>query len=367
MLKTAPAVFAVADTYQVMVETKQEALFWVRIGEEEYFDETNGIMNSIADIHRVTVPMQELDRAGSYTVCVRPIIERRPYFTQTAPVWEKTYAFHPVPRENIRAYHISDAHNRISQPVQAARAFGKLDLLILNGDVIDHSGDPSKFSNVYEICSILTAGEIPVVFSRGNHDMRGRYAERFADYTPNHLGNTYYSFRLGSLWGLLVDCGEDKPDSNEEYGYTVACHVFRKRQTKFIRGLIENAEKEYAAEGVEKRIVIAHKPFTQRDVHPFDIEEEIFTEWSALLREHIRPDLMICGHTHQIEVRNPGHERDHYGQPCPVVIGAQPSEELFVGCGFVFREDSVDVVFTDSEGEVISKENVQYGLHNTDK
>ena len=35
---------------------------------------------------------------------------------------------------------------------QAAKAFGKIDLLILNGDVIDHSGDPEKFTNIYEIC-----------------------------------------------------------------------------------------------------------------------------------------------------------------------------------------------------------------------
>ena len=367
MLKTAPAVFAAADTYQIMVETKQEALFWVKVGDEEYFDESNGIMNSITDIHRATVPVEELNRAKEYTVYVRPIIERKPYFTETAEVWEKTYTFRPVPEENIRAYHISDAHNRVSQPVEAARAFGDLDLLILNGDVIDHSGDPSKFSNVYEICSILTGGEIPVVFSRGNHDMRGRYAERFADYTPNHLGNTYYTFRLGSISGLLIDCGEDKPDTNEEYGYTVACHVFRKRQTKFLYDVIRNAEKEYAAEGVTKRIVIAHKPFTQRDEHPFDIEEEIYTEWCRLLREEIHPDIMICGHTHQIEIREPGHEHDQYGQACPVVIAAQPEEDFFVGCGFVFREQSADVVFTDSNGEVLSKEIVKYGLHNTEE
>ncbi len=365
MLKTAPAVFAVGEEYQIMVPVEKESLFWVRVGDKTYYDATNGIMNSLSEIHRVTVPMCELDREMSYTVCVKGIIDRKPYFPLTEAVWEKTYSFRPLPETNIRAYHISDAHNRIEEPLRAANAFGALDLLILNGDVIDHSGDPSKFSNVYEICSILTGGEIPVVFSRGNHDMRGRYAERFADYTPNHLGNTYYTFRLGSIWGLLVDCGEDKPDTNEEYGYTVACHVFRKRQTKFLHEIIRNAEKEYAAEGVTKRIVIAHKPFTQRDEHPFDIEEEIYSEWCRLLREEIHPDMMICGHTPQIEIREPGHEHDQYGQACPVVIGAQPEEEFYVGCGFVFREGCADVVFTDSEGTVLSKETVAYGLHNT--
>ena len=67
----------------------------------------------------------------------------------------------------------------------AAKAFGDIDFLILNGDILDHSGDPSKFANIYIICSEITGGNIPVVFSRGNHDLRGNYAEKFADYIEN--------------------------------------------------------------------------------------------------------------------------------------------------------------------------------------
>ena len=360
MLKTAPAVFAVGNEYQIMVPVERECLFWVRVGDKNYYDASNGIMNSLAEIHRAGVPMRELDKIGEYTVCIKPIIDRKPYFPETAEVIEKTFVFHPLPEKNIRAYHISDAHNRIQEPVKAASTFGKLDLLILNGDVIDHSGDPSKFSNVYEICSILTGGSIPVIFSRGNHDMRGRYAEKFAEYTPNQYGNTYYSFRLGSIWGLLVDCGEDKPDTNAEYGYTVACHAFREKQTEYIDKLVSEAEAEYAAEGVKIRLVIAHNPFTQKHTPPFDIEEEIFRKWSAILREHIKPHLMICGHTHETEIRYPGCEKDTYGQACPVVIGAKPGDGYFAGCGFVFGENGTEAVFTDSNGTVLTSEYIEY-------
>ena len=231
MLKTAPAVFAVGNDYQIMVEVQDEALMYVTVGDATYYDASNGIMNSLNFIHRVTVPMEALDKAKEYTVCVRPIIKRKPYFTETDGILTFSYQFHPVPERGIRVYHISDAHNRIEMPVAAAKAFGKLDLLILNGDVIDHCGNPEKFANIYEICSLLTGGSIPVIFSRGNHDMRGRFAEKFADYTPNQHGNTYYTFRLGNIWGILLDCGEDKPDTHEAYGHTVACHAFRKRQT----------------------------------------------------------------------------------------------------------------------------------------
>ena len=353
MLKTAPAVFAVGNCYQIMVEVKSQALMSVRIGDAIYYDETNGIMNSLSPLHRVTVPMEALNEKKEYTVCIRPIVERLPYFTQTKPELEYTYTFRPVPQQDIRIYHISDAHNRIAEPVAAAMAFGEIDLLILNGDVIDHSGDPEKFANIYEICSELTGGSIPVVFSRGNHDMRGNYAEKFADYTPNCSGNTYYTFRIGSLWGIVLDCGEDKEDGHEEYGYTVACHVFRQRQTDFIRSIITNAENEYAHKDVKTKLVIAHNPISRLNKAPFNIEADIYSQWSKLLKEHIKPNLMICGHMHKTNIFPVGGEIDHLGQPCTIVIAAKPLEAGFVGGGFVIHDDTIDVVFTDNTGKTL--------------
>ena len=360
MLKTAPAVFAVGHDYQIMVEVEGESLFSVRIGEKTYYDESNGIMNSLSPMHRVTVPMKELDAARRYTVCVRPLVNRKPYFPITEEMWEKDFDFHPIPETNVRAYHIADAHNKIEEPIRAVNTFGAIDLLILNGDVITHSGDPSKFRNIYEICARLTEGTRPVIFSRGNHDMRGKFAEKFAEFTPNQNGHTYYTFHLGHIWGLLLDCGEDKSDDHAEYGFTVACHAFRERQTDFLHSLIENADREYAAHGVKTKLVIAHTPFTQKIWAPFDIEEPIYREWCSLLREHVKPDLMICGHMHKEEIRPIGHEADTYGQPCPVVIGARPGENYFLGCGFVFGDNAVDVVFTDSDGNTTATETLTY-------
>lgn len=357
MLKTSPAVFAVEDTYQIMVAVSKESLFSVKIGDKEYFDESNGIMRSNCDIHRACVPKAELERAGGYTVCVRPLIERKPYFTQTAPLEEFTFDFYPVPEKNARAYHISDAHNRIEQPVRAAKAFGKIDFLILNGDVIDHSGDPSKFDNVYEICCQLTGGNIPVVFSRGNHDMRGNFAEKFAEYTPNHLGNTYYTFRLGSIWGIVLDCGEDKNDTSSEYGFTVSCHAFRERQTSFLNSVIKNAKNTYNAQGVNKRVVIAHNPFTHQLQPPFNIETEIFSQWGRLLKENVKPDVMVCGHLHCTKIFIPGDETDHLGHPCKIVIGADIKSDRYIGCGYEFGEETT-VTFTDSNGQTLEKHTI---------
>lgn len=356
MLKTSPTVFAVGNQYQIMVEVQSESLMSVKIGKKTYYDESNGIMNSLSPLHRVTVPMEALNNAKAYTVCVRPIIERLPYFTKTKEPLEFHFEFNPVPEENIRVYHLSDTHNQIERPVKAAKSFGNIDLLILNGDIIDHSGDPEKFSNIYEICSLITNGTIPVVFSRGNHDLRGKFAEKFADYTPSQYRNTYYTFRLGSVWGLILDCGEDKDDTHEEYGFTVACHPFRERQTEYIKNVIENAQKEYAAPGVKTRLVISHIPFTRQFQDPFHIEEETYREWTSLLKEYVKPDLMICGHTHRCGIHYTGNERDHHGQPCVMVVASEPQRDRFIGCGFIINDNQIDVVFTDSEGDIISRD-----------
>lgn len=358
MIKTAPAVFAVENDYQIMVEVEKPSVFRVKVGDRYYYDESNGIMRSQNNLHRCIVPMKALNETKEYTVCVRPLIERKPYFTTTEPEQEFTFSFFPVPEKNARAYHISDAHNRIETPVKAAQTFGELDFLILNGDILNHSGDPSQFKNVYEICSQITHGEKPAVFSRGNHDMRGNFAEKFAEYTPNFQGKTYYTFRLGSIWGLLLDCGEDKDDFGPEYGYTVYCKDFRRRQTELLKDLIENADSTYNAEGVTTRVVVAHCPFSQKLEPPFDIEGDVYTEWCNLLKNSVKPHVMICGHIHDLDVREIGCETDHYGQPCAVVIGSNPGDNYFAGCGYIFGENEITVQFTDSEGEILGTHTV---------
>ena len=362
MLETAPAVFAVGNRYQILIPTKKRCLVWLKVGDKTYYDACNGVMNSISRLHRVEVPMQALDAAKCYTVYWKPILQRRPYFTGTGETKQKTFAFRSVPETGARSYHISDAHNRIKEPIRSARAFGKIDFLILNGDLLDYTSHPRKFGNIYKLCHELTHGQIPVVFARGNHDMRGKFAEKFPQFTPNNEGRTYYTFRLGPIWGIVLDCGEDKADDCAEYGNTVACHPFRVEQTEFLRQVAEKGE--YSPPEIKTRLIISHIPFTQKDNPPFDIEQEIYAQWTARLRK-IKPHLLICGHTHHAELRYPGHEGDSYGQPCPVVIASGFDEHRnWTGCGFAFDEEHIEMVFTDSQGKTLLTEKIFRKLEN---
>lgn len=361
VFKSEPAVFAVENTYHIMVPVNVPALMWVCVGNEEYYDDSNGILRSDTEIHKMVVPMDELDKTKEYTICYRRVIDRKAYFSETGEICRKSFKFRPVTGDTVCAYQLADTHNMIDEPVNAAanfeKKYGETDFLILNGDIIENSQDIEKFDNIYEIASKITHGCKPIVFSRGNHDLRGICAEKLEDYTPCNNGFSYYSFRLGCIWGIVLDCGEDKDDTHAEYGNTICCHNFRKRETKYIENIVKNAEKEYLVESVKHRISIVHNPFTRRVKEPFSIEHEIYRHWAKMLRDDIKADVMISGHEHRLDVEYPNGELDGLGHPCPVVVGSKPVNNSdgcirsFTGSGFIFNNHGIKVVFNDDCGE----------------
>lgn len=361
----APTVFAVGNKYNIFVPFSDEVIMWVKVGEHIYYDNCNGILRSNTNMHRVELPMSVLDEAREYTVVYKKMIERKPYFPTSEDERELTVSFRPVKcNGDINIYHISDAHNLVAEPIAAGCYFGdKLDLLVLNGDIPNHSGDIKNFNAICEIAAGVTEGHCPCVFARGNHDTRGIHAEDMPQYIPTLNGNTYYTFRVGCVWGLLLDCGEDKSDINNEYGGTICFHRFRELETEFINGVIANADKEYAAEGVKHKLVISHIAFTHICEPPFDIEQELYGEWSRLMREHIKPELLLYGHHHIVDICPVGSSFDHQGQACTAIIGSKPSfgnasePNGFIGAGIVLREDGKKrVVFNDNKGNVLRDE-----------
>lgn len=357
---TYPTVFAVADKYNIFVPFDAEVIMWIKVGDKTYYDHCNGILRSNSNMHKVELPMSVLDGAKEYTVVYKKMIDRLPYFPTSEPERELTVSFRPVKDSgNINVYHVSDAHNLVAEPVRAGCFFGDdIDLLVLNGDIPNHCGDVKNFNAICEIASGITHGRVPTVFSRGNHDTRGIHAEDMPNYIPIHNGKTYYTFRVGCIWGLLLDCGEDKNDSHEEYGGTVCFHQFREEETEFIKQVIANADREYAAEGVKHRLVISHIGFTHIHRKPFDIEQELYGEWARLVREHIKPELLLYGHYHRVDIHMPGSDFDCQGQSCPAIIGSKPifdkeNGNSFIGCALTLYEDGrTRVIFNDDKGNI---------------
>lgn len=351
----APSVFAVGDNYIVSVTAVPEATVCVRVGDETFYDASNGILRSKKYLHMVEIPMEILDGAKQYTIILREFTNRKPYFPESKEAVEYTVDFKPMTKEkDINIVYISDTHGNVKLPSKAGAYFkDEADLLVLGGDIADHSGEIENFKTLFNIAGNITEGKYPCIFSRGNHDLRGHCAEMLADYTPTDGGKSYYTVHLGCIWALVLDCGEDKHDTSKEYGHTVACHDFRLKETRFIKKTIVNKASEYEKEGVKYKLLLSHVPFAQRYEDPFNPEEEIYTEWCTLCREEVHPNLWLTGHKHKLEVLEPGCSADNFGQPCTCVIGSRPdyNEDKFTCALVTLDPDCAKVVFCDSNGK----------------
>lgn len=355
LMMTYPSVYAVGNEYQICTLVKKECTMWVEVAGKCYYDHSNGILRSGKFLHIAKLPMAALDAAGEYTVHHREIIERKPYYTDFGEVESFTYKFKTLKeKDEYNIINLADAHSLVEAPIGSGSYFGDdLDLLILNGDIPNHSGDIEYFKAIYQISGGITKGQIPCIFSRGNHDMRGIYGEQMADYSPTDNGKSYFTFRLGPVWGIVLDAGEDKPDEFKEYGWTICCSAFREEEGEFINKVI--ASKEY--EDAPVRLIISHHPFAHRIRPPFDIEQERFADWSAKLK-NIKPTLWLSGHLHELFLEAPGGAHDTFGFPCVVVCSSYQNAEpaAHTSGAVTLGKDTVTVKYVNEKGEIVGED-----------
>ena len=355
LMMTYPSVYAVGDQYQVCTLVKSECTMWVEVAGKCYYDHSNGILRSGKFLHIAKLPMAALDAAGEYTVHHRKINERKPYYTDFGEVESITYKFCPLKeKDEYKIINLADAHSLVDAPIGSGSYFGDdLDLLILNGDIPNHSGNIEYFKAIYQISGGITKGEKPCIFSRGNHDMRGIYGEQLADYTPTDNGKSYYTFRLGPVWGIVLDAGEDKLDDLKEYGHTICCSAFRDEEGEFLDKVI--ASDEYKDAPV--RLIISHHPFAHRIRPPFDIEQERYADWSAKLK-NVKPTLWLSGHLHELFLEAPGGDHDTFGYPCVLVCSSLQNAEpaSHTSGAVILGKDKVTVKYVNEKGEVTGEQ-----------
>ena len=321
-LKVPPAVFAVENEYQILITTLSPALIRIQVGDRFYSDQINGVRPSQKSVHRFRIPMSELNRAGAYTVFSRKLPQRLPYMHKLTPEPEhsRRYQFDKLPQDNIKICNISDVHDRLDPAVSTVLAAGKADLLILNGDLIDAAVRFEQMEYPCILAGKMTNGRIPVIYARGNHELRGPFAETVQDYVPNVNGRLYYQVNLGSLWMLVLDGGEDKVDERNVYGHAIDCRTFRREELAFIKQV--SAGGDFQKSNVKYKIIVCHIPFPRHVGHsPQDEVEKrhfmIYNDWCRVLKSRIKPDLIISGHIHRHALLN----EPHY--PAPVLLGSR--------------------------------------------
>lgn len=309
--------------------TNRKGISWVELAPNDdthfylterakYFSESYGF--KVADsIHFVTIKDLEPNTTYRYRVYSQEVLShigtKVLYGSVTAT---NVYRAQPIafttsnPEKNdISFLVLNDLHgnNELMENLLKDTDWGKTDLVFFNGDMTNDIRSQSQmFGDFLDKAVELFAKGTPMYYARGNHETRGNYATTFPMYFPSPTGQLYYLLRQGPICFVVLDCGEDKPDSDLEYSGIVAFDNYRARQAEWLESALKKRDFLDAA----YRVVIIHMP-------PFGGwhgEKEIETKFVPLL-EKAGVDVMLCGHLHRHI-----HKKAGDGQNFPIIANA---------------------------------------------
>ena len=316
-------VYAVEDDYQIVFSTSDSAIAWVEIGGECYYDLYAGSMRSVDKVHKIEVPQAVLDAAGGYTTCARQMIYRGPFGGYTGETISKTYDFRPVDTsDGLNYFALSDVHEAVDAAVKAATAVEDTDFIVLLGDLISMVETEKDAQLANELAHGITGGEIPVIYARGNHEIKGEYSEVLYKYVGSKNQEYYYSVTLGGeVFAVVLDLGEDHADDWWEYYGTARFDLYRQAQTEMLEELL--AQGDY--ENYRYRMALCHIPVQYVDKNRYF---EVFrNDWTALLNE-MDVDIALSGHKHVLWTFIPGQ--------------VEPYGELKLSYNYSGKSDKVD-------------------------
>ena len=299
-INTGAVVYAVEDEYQIVFSSSTEGRAWVEIGEEKYFDNYNGSNRSYTRIHKVSVPMEVLDEAKSYEIHTQKITYRGPFGGYMGRDLSQQYEFRPInASDGLNYYSLSDIHMAGKASIKAASYDTSMELLIMAGDVVSMMDTFEDANLVNKYAHEITKGEFPVIYARGNHEIKGKYSEEFHHFVGSKGESFFYKINLKGLYGLVLDFGEDHEDDYWEYYDTAYFEAYRNEQIKFLESELASGE----FNSYNYRLVVSHIPvvfINSRGNH-----KEPKTKMTEILNQ-MNINMMISGHQHSLFVFEPG-------------------------------------------------------------
>ncbi|PQO38091.1 metallophosphoesterase family protein [Blastopirellula marina] len=248
------------------------------------------------------------------------------------PIVGDTYAFQTPDASAPTATFamINDTHEKseVVQAIMKQLADDPADFTVWNGDVFnDVRSDAQIVDQVLEPAGGGFAVERPVLFTSGNHDVRGVHARALSQAMldwPNqeHLGRSF-AVRQGPLAIVGLDTGEDKPDAHPVFAGLANFEPYREAQGKW---LAETLKREEIA-SAPYIVVFCHIPLWGR---PGDNPGDTLDGFASYSRQSQRVwhphlaeagvQLVASGHTHRFRYDAPTEEHS-YAQ----FVGGGPS------------------------------------------
>lgn len=183
------------------------------------------------------------------------------------------------------------------------------DFVLFNGDCIDDpANEEEAFFHISYLCDKVGASNRPAFFLRGNHEIRNAYSIGLRDLFDYVGDKTYGAFNWGDTRFVMLDCGEDKPDTTWVYYGLNDFTGLRNEQVGFLTGELAGRDFRKAS----RRVLLNHIPLYGNG----DAYQPCTQLWGDLLAK--APfDINLCAHTHRYAF----HPKGAIGNNFPVVVG----------------------------------------------
>jgi acid phosphatase type 7 len=278
------------------------------------------------------------DQPIYYRVVAQPLSYRNAYHLQRGQQQSTSvYALRlPDPKaQSMRVISINDTHEDLQTIRRLHTQIENLqpDLLIWNGDTckdFNAKDAPEQvLLNPANDMKLAWAATRPLLFSNGNHDVRGRRAREvvkcFAS-CPESAELPYnQALRLGPLALITLDTGEDKPDQHPVFAGTAAYEPYRETQSTWL----EEALQQAAIKDAPFKVATAHIPLRGLDGQPDGTTLESYARYSGFGARLWLPQLkaagfkaVLSGHTHHAR-----HDAPTTEMPVHQFVGGGPKPE----------------------------------------
>lgn len=187
------------------------------------------------------------------------------------------------------------------------------DFVIFNGDCLAEPNNRiHAIRLIHSLADPINGAEKPIIFLRGNHEIRNHYSAGMHSLIGYYNNKTYSSFTRGNTRFVLLDCGEDKPDSIPVYAGLNDFTQLRLDQLDFLKKELKSKEFKSA----KNRVLISHIPVFG-DPERYKPCSEI---WGPVLKS--APfNIAVAAHTHSAKFYPQGID----GCKFPVLVGGGPS------------------------------------------
>lgn len=178
---------------------------------------------------------------------------------------------------------------------------------------------------------------MPIIYTRGNHEIRGTEAIKLADYLG--MDSFYFTTSIGDYDIIVLDSCEDKADSHPEYGGMVDYKQYRTEMVNWLNG-IENDDND-------KTIVFSH-------AKEICIEEDLSD--SALHKiQSINTSLLVSGHEHVYNFDNSG------SLPTLVDGGIDSNGNgTYVASLIKLSPNHIEILCIDNDGNNVVNDNIEW-------